>query len=367
MLALGDQIRQHKIHSGDKIVFGISASGLTTGTGLYVLDDLPDRIRQTKSEGIKQEKKEFPPHSIPVFNSDSPKVRIVSIGLVPEIDKVKRDSLEMLEKAAELCLKNSSYECREIGLLLHAGVYRSENLLEPAYAALLAGKLDMNSSLSNLQNEKTLAFDLFNGALGFLQACYLAEQMIGAGNCSTAMVTAAEFENNLEWFPEQLLGVEEAASAVILDKDPEGNQGFIRFLFKYHPEIIDSYTTYCSTEEVRPYMHIDKVSNLEELYLSHIPDAVEELLNQEGLDLIDLDWIFPPQISSDFVSKLSLKLEVPQHKMVNVSSENSDLFSSSLPFGIDHARTQGWIKPKDKAMFISVGSGIQIGCALYQF
>jgi 3-oxoacyl-[acyl-carrier-protein] synthase III len=47
-VALADQILAGRINSGDKILFGIAASGLTIGTGLYVLDDLPNRMRSNQ-------------------------------------------------------------------------------------------------------------------------------------------------------------------------------------------------------------------------------------------------------------------------------------------------------------------------------
>nr|HID59088.1 hypothetical protein [Desulfobacterales bacterium] len=45
-VALWDNIINNRINSGDNIVFGIQASGLTIGTATYTLDDLPDRIRK---------------------------------------------------------------------------------------------------------------------------------------------------------------------------------------------------------------------------------------------------------------------------------------------------------------------------------
>jgi 3-oxoacyl-[acyl-carrier-protein] synthase III len=47
-VALADQIYAGRINSGDKIVFSVAASGLTLGTALYVLDDLPDRLRASR-------------------------------------------------------------------------------------------------------------------------------------------------------------------------------------------------------------------------------------------------------------------------------------------------------------------------------
>jgi 3-oxoacyl-[acyl-carrier-protein] synthase III len=46
IVAIMDHILSGRIKSGDKILFSINASGITVGTAVYVMDDLPDRIRQ---------------------------------------------------------------------------------------------------------------------------------------------------------------------------------------------------------------------------------------------------------------------------------------------------------------------------------
>jgi len=45
-VALADQILQQRIQTGDKVVFCVTASGLTIGTALYTFDDLPDRFQE---------------------------------------------------------------------------------------------------------------------------------------------------------------------------------------------------------------------------------------------------------------------------------------------------------------------------------
>src|SRR4029079_12439339 len=127
--------------------------------------------------------------------------------------------------AAANCLGNSSYERNDMGLLIYSGVYRSGYVMEPAYAALLAGELDMNATESGPGNKKTLAFDIFNGSVGFLNACYVAQQMIAADICKTAMIVAAESENNADSFPDELVGLRETASAIILDSHPSAGKG----------------------------------------------------------------------------------------------------------------------------------------------
>lgn len=366
-VALVDQIRNNKINSGDKIVFSISASGLTIGTALYVFDDLPDRLRQMESQqsGIQKENtiKNLSSATIPV----SARIRIESTGTIPAENIEKKDSMELLRQAATSCLKKSSCKKNEIGLLIYSGVYRSEYLLEPAYAALLAGELEMNATVSEPGNNKTLAFDIFNGSIGFLNACYVAQQMIAAGNCTTAMIVASESENNAVSFPDQLVGIRETASALILDSHPGNNKGFARFLFSYHGESLNAYTSYYTPEDANPHLHVAKDTNLESMYIDCISTTVQELLQIEGLDLNCINKIFPPQISSDFITRLSKKLNLPREKFIDVVGDGPDLFSSSLTYAYEYAYENGHVKQGDTGLIISVGSGIQVGCAIYYF
>jgi 3-oxoacyl-[acyl-carrier-protein] synthase III len=365
-VALYDHIQNNRIHSGDRVVFGISASGLTTGTALYVFDDLPDRIRNKGTVKNHAFDNPSPRKTIPAYNHHLPRIRVESIGTIPLEGKSMGDSLDLLCKASEICLNKSSHHVNEIGLLIHTGIYRSDNVLEPAFAALLAGKLNMNASFSD-KEKKTLAFDVFNGAIGFLQACYLAQQMIVAETSTTAMIVATELENNARYFPGQLVGIRETASALILDKSPVQDKGFSRFLFKYHLEDMGAYTINCSTKEAIPFLQIEKDSLLEEKYLDSIQPLVEEILKQGGIALQEIDWVFPPQISSGFIMSLSGRLGFNYEKFIDVAGEGPDLFSSSIPYGMDYALEKGLIKSGDTGLIIAVGSGIQVGCAIYHF
>ena len=366
-VALADQIRSNKINSGDKIVFSISASGLTIGTALYVFDDLPDRLRQMESKRPCIQKENTIKNLSSATSPVSARIRIESTGTIPTEAIVKNDSMELLRQAATRCLKKSSYKKSEVGLLIYSGVYRSEYLLEPAYAALLAGELEMNATVSEPDNNKTLAFDIFNSSLGFLNACHVAQQMIAAGSCNTAMVVASESENNAGFFPGKLVGIRETASALILDSQPSNEKGFSRFLFSHHGESLNAYTSYYKPEDANPYLHIAKEPNLESMYIDCIFPAVQELLQMEGLDLNSIDKIFPPQISSDFITQLSEKLNLPRERFVDVAGDGPDLFSSSLSYAFEHAVENELINPEDIGLMIAVGSGIQVGCAIYYF
>jgi 3-oxoacyl-[acyl-carrier-protein] synthase III len=275
--------------------------------------------------------------------------------------------MSMLKRAASNCLGKSSYNCSEIGLLIYAGVYRSDYLMEPAYAALLAGELKMNAAITETGNKKTRAFDVFNGSMGFLNSCYVAQQMVTAGICETAMIVAAEIENNAGLFCNERLGVNETASAIILHARGNSGTGFSRFVFKYHTDLIGTYTTDYRITAADPYLHIAKDPGLEVLYLNCILPAVQELLALEGIDINTVNMIFPPQISSQFITGLSQLFQLPPGQFVDVVGEGEDLFSSSLTYALEYAIEMKLVKAGDIGLLIAVGSGLQVGCAMYHF
>ena len=364
-IAISDYIFNNKINTGDKVVFSISASGLTIGTALYVFDDLPDRLRMN---GTSQPSKlqELPQQNFNFISEPlTTRIRVESVGTMPLKLQEGKNSMEFLKTAAMDCFTRSSYKKDEIELLIYSGVYRSDYVLEPAYAALLAGELDMNATTSTSDNHKTLAFDIFNSSVGFLNACYVAQQMIAAKKSNTAMIITAECENN--HVPCEMMGIRETASAFILDTDPSNDKGFSRFLFSYEPESIDAYITYYKTDEEQSFLKIVKDNRLHELYFDCIIPAVQQLLQAEAIDINTIDMVFPPQISPGFILGLSDRLGISPEKFIDVVGEGPDLFSSSLPYAFDYVCEKKLVKAGDTALMISVGAGLQVGCAIYHF
>jgi len=85
------------------------------------------------------------------------------------------------------------------------------------------------------------------------------------------------------------------------------------------------------------------------------------------LDLDDFDMIIPSQISSAFITKMAGILGVKREKMIDVTREGGNLFNASLPAAMDHIFKRNPPEPGQKALIINVASGIQVGCAVYEF
>jgi amino acid adenylation domain-containing protein len=361
-VALSDHIRGNRIRSGDNVVFGISGSGQTVGAALYTFDDLPDRLRRGSNGHRGRSLSIGEPSPEPPA---APRVRIEGVGTAPDGQSAPRRVVDLAVQAATACLDHGGLDRAELGLMIYSGVYRDDFISEPAIAALVAGELGVNDDIESPDGRKTIAFDVLNGAVGFLNACQVGVQMIGAGKAEHAMVVASEIENNTAEGDHPLYGLSETGSAVILGR-AGGTNGFGRFVFHHHPEYDDALTTYFQHRDGQSWLQIDRDPNLTAHYLDCIPAAVEELLKREELDPSEIAAVFPPHPCSADRTELAARLRIPSSRFVDLPAD-TDLFSSSLVYGLQHAWRHKLVRSGDIGLIVSVGSGVQVGCATYRF
>ena len=378
-VALWDQVHSGSINSGDRLLFAIQGSGMTIGTAAYTLDDLPDRLRHTDynysskvSNGSHPARHatSSPRRTRTILRSDAPRVRIESLGTAK--CGAANSGMALTEHAMEDCLAQSAYRKEDIELLIYAGVNRDDFIAEPAIAALIAGRSRINETGSfPVRGKKTFAFDVYNGTMGFLNACYLGAGMIQSGRVKSVMVVASEIEPNItrpEW---DQMGTAAAGSAVILDGVMNGSAGFGPCVFETFPDYLCAFTSWLTTNQGNPRMHISSHADLEEIYLKCIPRVVEDLLQFERLAMDDIKVILPPQISRGFVPGLADALQVESCRFIDMAPDpevdGRSLSSSSLAHSLRKARCSGRVTPGDIGLMISVGSGVQVGAATYHF
>ena len=359
-VALADNIQTNRIQSGDTVVFAISGSGQTVGGALYTLDDLPDRTRRRSND---PDRRRTAAAASPV-RPPATHVQVSSVGIAAQ-QLAPASSIDMAVKAARNCLESSPLSSCQLGLIVHAGVYRDDYIGEPPIAAFIAGGLGVTQELSSADDPKTLAFDLLNGGVGFLDACHAAIQMIDAGKTEHAMIVASEIENNSIDSGRQRYGLHETGSAVILSRG-DGRKGFGRFVFHHYGEHCDALSTYTKYENGETWLQIDRATDVTALYLKYIPAAVDELLASEPLDRSSITVVLAPFLSTADRNLLADCLGIPAERIADVPS-NGDLFTSNIPCWFDYLQNEHLVQAGDVGLIITAGSGIQIGCATYYF
>lgn len=362
-VALADSIRDRRIRAGDKTIFAVSGSGLTVGTALYTFDDLPERLAAGWA-GAEQADPGVEPNGRPA--SQAATVCIRGAGLTPRDGAVGHDTMDLLRSAASACLDEGRCRVEDVDLLIHAGMYRTGFTVEPAIAALLAGQMGMDSTFGP-GGRKFLAFDVLNGSLGLLNACAVAVDMIRSGKSTRALLVTAEVENNAHYFPDELLGLEEVGSALLCEEASEPGRGFGAFLFRDFTEHAGMFYSRCTNRDGKPYLLFERDPALWRMYLECITEVLDAFLDRTSLDLRDVSHVFAPQISPQFLKELTAALGVDQDVVVDIAVPGRDLFTSSFPYALQHARDRKAITDGDLGLILAVGSGIQVGCASYRF
>lgn len=368
-VALRDQIIDGRIGAGDRIVFGIAASGVTSGTALYTLDGLPERLRDEKRAT------RIDPSHVDARSAARPgengaagriRVRVAGLGILPDSSPEPRDSVSMLAAAADACLNAARHSRDEVDLAINAGVYRDDFLCEPAVASIVAGRLQLDGRRTS-GGPGTLAFDLTNGSLGTLQACHVAANMIAAGKFRNALVMAAEVEVNRRHCPERQLDLAETASAMLLEASSADGPGFGTFVFQSSTADLHRFAAHSAVAEGRTVLHFERHPEYTRQCLDLIGACFDRLLAVERLARPQIAAVLPPLVSAAFVEQLSERLGLPRERLVQPRPAARDAYTSSLAIGLDLLRQRGGARAGDLAVLIGVGSGIQVGCATYRF
>jgi 3-oxoacyl-(acyl-carrier-protein) synthase III len=369
ILALWDNIQNGRIQNGDHILFAVQASGITLGVAPYTFDDLPERIRNWNNSHVTNNDPQT--NSIKTIKPNKLKklVRIESFGTIADntTNACEHSAIDLATTSAENCLERSIYSKCDIDILIHTGIHREDFICEPALATLIAGKLDINSNPVSDNDNKSLAFDIMNGSVSFLNACQTACAMINSGKYKRIMTLASEVENNQVDEGRSILGLVETGSAAILDLTPVGDEtGFLSFTFKYFTKHVDKYYSCSGQENGNTFLNFRKNPNLNDFYLDCISQTVTQYLKDEGFSKNQITAVFPPQISKEFIGRLQNMLGFSPHNMVEVA-KNNDYYTSSTLYSMRAALDRKQVKKGDIGLIINVGTGIQVACALYRF
>ena len=289
--------------------------------------------------------------------------RIESIGVsYPRNGLPRSSSLKHATKAGKECFKSSSYLPADVEVMINAGVNRDRHYAEPAFACYIQKKLNINIEF---QQRQTLSFDLQNGGCGMLSALHVLTTMMQSGAIRVGMAIASE--TNTDRSPDPSYTINESGAAVLLDIAPMATQGFGSFVFRTFEEFSDLYQSVVSLVQKNGKLLVRKKEELEETYLSLVPAVWEELLDRDHISRDEIDFLFPSQISQEFVDRLSKTLDFTDEKIVNVFDRYGDTLTTSPFLALQHIREQGLIEPDQKVAFLTVGSGITVGAAIYDY
>lgn len=289
------------------------------------------------------------------------RVRIESAGAsLPAWWRRRAGSIAHAVTAGRRCLAASRHRPDSVGVLVSAGVYRDGHTAEPAIAAYIQHRLGINVEF---QGPATLSFDLCNGGCGMLNAAQVVGAMLQTGDAKAGMVVAGEANSDRR--PDAASAVARSGAALLLDLSPCAAAGFGAFAFQTHDEDAGLFSAVVSLAEPRGRLLIRRQSRLEEAWLAHASGTVDEALAREGLTRGQIDLVVPAQISPGFLSRLPAAIGVPAANVVDYTSNLPDTGSTSVFLAWQRLSVERPPAPGSRILFLTFGSGLTIGAAIY--
>jgi 3-oxoacyl-[acyl-carrier-protein] synthase-3 len=278
-----------------------------------------------------------------------------------------KSSIEHAVAAARDCIKNAAIDLEQIDLLINVGVYRDDNMVEPAMAALIQKGLGLGRDYVKYPTPKpTISFDVMNGACGLLNAVQVASGFLATGADYALIVSSDAHPSNraVSGFPYAPLG-----AAMLLERGARDGAGFGRLHVRASDGDFVGVKGYLEIEKAkadgRNQITIDEQEGYKERLLDHVIAQVKEYVAAEGIAL-DKTLLVTSQPTPDFGARIAKRLDVPAQSAVHIPGIDLDPHSSALTLGYHRALATGQDKSFEQILFVAAGAGLTSACTLYR-
>ena len=123
-------------------------------------------------------------------------VRIAAASAVTSHGLRRPTARRLADAATRACLAHAGREPGDIDMLINAGVYREDNMGEPALAALVQEDIGANRGQPPTEGHGTFSFDLINGMCGVLSAIQLETSFLHSGVIQLGAIVTSDVDPN---------------------------------------------------------------------------------------------------------------------------------------------------------------------------
>jgi len=276
-----------------------------------------------------------------------------------------KSSLDHATIASKKCLEEATIDKNKIDVIINIGVYRDENLSEPAIATFIQNRLDIN--LSPFNSKTTFSFDLRSGACGLIYAFQTAISLINNKKAKNILISSSDSypsERKNKFFPYTTAG-----AALLVSSSNKGVH-FSDFFFRTSENDFLGLESFSYTKD-NSKKHLGKNINFkindsyEKIIQEYAAREVKSFLEEKKIDL-EKTLFISSQLSEKFHYAIAESVGLKKNNVVNLYKRFGDLHTSSLTFGYHIAKKEKRLKGKKHILFLGVSPGISIALALYK-
>jgi 3-oxoacyl-[acyl-carrier-protein] synthase-3 len=261
-----------------------------------------------------------------------------------------------------------------IEILVNAGVYRDENIIEPAMGPFIQRGIGANSTFPPLNGTRTFSFDLANGACGPLTAIRVIDGFMRSGTVRSGLVVASDADpdpSRSESYPFAATG------GAILLRAAAGGEGFSWFHARTWSEHFSDYEArLCGTDGLGPEPRAWRAREQRlrfverDGFAEHAADCAGKTISEATrlgkLDAGAIDLVIAAPSVSAFRDQLAVRLRRAGIEAPVAAAAGSGAHTASTAFALAAARGDGSWERSRCILFVAAGAGITVSLALYQ-
>ena len=154
---------------------------------------------------------------------------------------LRRPTARHLANAATRdCLAHAGKEPGDVDMLINAGIYREDNMGEPALAALIQEDIGANLGQPPVGGRGTFSFDLINGTCGVISAIQLESGLLSSGVIRLGAIVTSDVDPQVK--DPRSAPFRPAGGAMLLGWDDTA-AGFTDFAADTYPEYQDLFVS----------------------------------------------------------------------------------------------------------------------------
>lgn len=272
---------------------------------------------------------------------------------------------DLAAQAAINAISDSGLTKDDIDLIIVATA--TPDRLAPSTAAIVQGKI---------QAYNAVAFDISAVCSGFLYAMSVASQFIASGVYDNVLVIGADtFSRVTDWKRRDAVFFGDGAGAAVFSHG-NVNEGFLAFRLYTDGRGKWNYTVPAggsempaSEETIKQGLHYFQMNGkaVYETGTKVLPIAINQVLDDTGLSINEIDYMIPHQPSIKILQKTAEIIGLPWEKVMTNMDRYANTSGGTIPILLDEVNKSGKLKKGNTLLFAAVGSGWTYGAAILKW
>jgi 3-oxoacyl-[acyl-carrier-protein] synthase III len=300
--------------------------------------------------------------------------RIEAVSALTSRGLRKPTARRLADAAVRTCLAHAGKEPGDIDMLINAGIYREDNMGEPALAALVQADIGANLGQPPIGGRGTFSFDLLNGTCGVISAIQVQAGLLRSGVIRLGAIVTSDVHPELK-DPRSAL-FRPAGGTLLLGWD-DSIPGFSGFHTETFPEYEDLFVSGLVWQDRRGPRIPGRGTGQSQMviesrpgYHARLVDCAEEatrrFLRGLGLDISQIDLLVPAPSSPDFLDPLRERLGVPGDRVAYVTEDLEGAYTTGPIAALQAGIKSGRLGEARNTVMLAAGAGITVALALYR-